>query len=274
MPAAAKPCALCLLNKPLLASHFLPAAIYKNLIDPTGPIKNMIASNLSKASEESKQVKQYLLCQDCEILFQQGGENWVLGRRLMPNGSFELRDLLRQATPVRTPEGASFFTLNTVPTVDNEQLPYFAASIFWRAAVTDWETPVGHYTKLAIEPAVVEELRKYLLGSGRFPADISILVIFSAADTPKQLTTLPNITTGPTEYQQFDWYMPGIGFTLLAGQVPAGMQAVSISQSPHCVAIDPKLDQRITAAGLKHAQESTATEKLQKKISQAGSDQN
>jgi hypothetical protein len=40
------------------------------------------------------------------------------------------------------------------------------------------------------------------------------------------------------------------------------------------VAIDPKLDQRITAAGLKHAQESTATEKLQKKISQAGSDQN
>jgi hypothetical protein len=185
MPAAAKPCALCLLNKPLLASHFLPAAIYKNLIDPTGPIKNMIASNLSKASEESKQVKQYLLCQDCEILFQQGGENWVLGRRLMPNGSFELRDLLRQATPVRTQQGASFFTLNTVPTVDNEQLLYFAASIFWRAAVTDWETPVGHYTKLAIEPAVVEELRKYLLGSGRFPADISILVIFSAADNPE-----------------------------------------------------------------------------------------
>jgi hypothetical protein len=39
-------------------------------------------------------------------------------------------------------------------------------------------------------------------------------------------------------------------------------------------AIDPKLDQRITAAGLKHVQESTATEKLQKKIDQAGSDQN
>jgi len=274
MPPTPKPCALCLLNKPLLASHFLPAAIYKNLIDPTGLIKNMIASNLSKASEESKQVKQYLLCQDCEILFQQGGESWVLGRRLMPNGSFELRDLLRQATPAGIQGGVSYFALNTVPTVDKEQLLYFAASIFWRAAVTDWETPAGHYTKLAIEPAVVEELRKYLLSSGPFPAAISILVILSAADTPKQLTTLPNIATKPTEYQQFDWYMPGISFTLLTGQVPAGMQAVSISRSPHCVAIDPKLDQRITAAGLKHVQESTPTEKLQKKIDQAGSDQN
>jgi hypothetical protein len=278
MPSPAKPCALCLLNKPLLASHFLPAAIYKNLIDPTGPIKNMIASNLSTAStasEESKQVKQYLLCQDCEICFQRGGENWILGRRLMPNGGFELRDLLRQATPVGTQGEASFFALNTVPSFEREQLLYFAASIFWRAAVADWETPVGHYTKLAVEPGVVEELRKYLLCSAPFPSDVcSIVVIFSAADAPKQLTTLPHATTGPTECQQFDWYMPGIGFTLLIGKLPVGMQAISVSQSPHCVAIDPKLDQRITAAGVKHAQESTATEKLQKKIDQTGSNQN
>lgn len=274
MQSAAKPCALCLQNKPLLASHFLPAAIYKNLIDPTGLIKNMIASNLSKASEESKQVKQYLLCQDCEIRFQQGGENWVLARRLMPDGSFELRDLLRQATPAGVREGASFFALNAVPAVEQEQLLYFAASIFWRAAVTDWETPVGHYTKLAIQPQVVEGLRKYLLGSGPFPADLSILIILSAADSPRQVTTLPNITNGTSEYQQFDWYMPGIGFTLLAGEVPAGMQALSISRSPHCVAIDPTLDKRITAAGVKHAQESAATEKLQKKLDQARANEN
>lgn len=270
----AKPCALCLESKPLLASHFLPAAIYKNLIDPAGPIKNMIASNLVTASEESKQVKQYLLCQDCEIRLQQGGENWVLGRRLMPNGDFELRDLLRKATPAVTQGDASFFALNTIPSVDKEQLLYFAASIFWRASVVDWETPVGHYPKLAVEPGVVEELRKYLLGSAPFPSDVSVVVIFSAANAPKQLTTLPNATTGPTEYQQFDWYMPGIGFTLLTGNVPVGMQAISVSRIPHCVAIDPKLDQRITAAGVKHAQVSTATEKLQKKIDQAGSNQN
>lgn len=266
MPSASKPCALCLRSKPLLDSHFLPAAIYKNLIDPTGLIKGMIASNLSSASEESKQVKQYLLCQDCEIRFQQGGENWILGRRLMPDGNFELRDLLRQASPVVTRKGASFFTLNTILTVEKEQLLYFAASIFWRAAVTDWETPVGHYTKLAIERNVVEGLRKYLLASAPFPENISVIIIFSAADMPRQVTTLPNITTGPTDYEQFDWYMPGIGFTLMTGNVPAGMQAISVSRTPHFVAIDPKLDQRITAAAVKHAKESTPTEKLQRKI--------
>lgn len=268
MPTIASTCALCLQNRPLLASHFLSAAIYKNLIDPSGLIKNMIASNLSKASEESKQIKQYLLCQDCEIRFQQGGENWVLARRLMPNGSFELRDLLQQAAPKGTRDGATFFTLDTVPTLDKEQLLYFAASIFWRAAVRDWETPVGHYAKLAIEPLVVEQLRKYLLTSGPFPADISLVIVFSAAATPAQLTTLPQITPGPSGYQQIDWYMPGIGFTLLTGKLPDGMQAISVARSPYCVAIDPKLDQRITRAGITHAKKSIATENLQKKIDQ------
>jgi hypothetical protein len=135
-------CALCLQEKPLLDSHFIPAAIYKNLIDPAGTIKNMIATNLSVASEESKQIKQPLLCQDCEILFRQGGESWVLGRRLMPNGTFLLRDLLRQTAPTGTRDGASFFTLNGIATIDHEKPLYFAASIFWRAAVTDWETPL------------------------------------------------------------------------------------------------------------------------------------
>jgi len=273
MLPSAKPCALCLLNKPLLASHFLPAAIYKNLIDPAGLISNMIASNLSTASEESRQVKKCLLCQDCEIRFQQGGENWVLGRRLMPDGRFELSDLLQQEKPVGTQGEVSIFALSTIPSVEIEQLLYFAASIFWRAAVTDWETPVGDYTRLAVDLAVVEKLRRYLMGSAPFPSDVFLSVIFSADNTPRQLTTMPSATAGAIEYQQFDWYMPGIGFTLLTGDVPVGMQAISVSRSPHYVAIDPKLDQRVTVAGIKHAQTSIATVKLQGKIDQAGTNQ-
>ena len=53
----------------------------------------MVATNLSTASEVSKQVEQYLLCQECEIRLQQGGENWVLGRRLMPSGAFPFEKL-------------------------------------------------------------------------------------------------------------------------------------------------------------------------------------
>jgi hypothetical protein len=270
MPSPNINCALCLQTKPLLDSHFIPAAIYKNLIDPTGPIKNMIATNLSVASEESKQIKQPLLCQQCEIRFQQGGESWVLGRRLMPNGTFVFRDLLQQANPVATKDGVSFFTLATVPTVDHEKLLYFAVSIYWRAAVSDWDTPLGHYSKLALDPVLIEQLRKYLLGTDLFPSSVVLTVVVSAATNPRDVTTLPQFVQEVTQYQQVDWIMPGIGFALLMGEnVPAPMQQISLSRSPYAIAISPVLDDRIEAAGAKHAQQSVATEKLQKKLDQA-----
>ncbi len=219
MTDTANPCALCLQSKPLLDSHFVPAAIYKNLMDPGGAIKNMIASNRSTASEQSRQVKQYLLCQDCEIRLQQGGESWVLARRFIPNGTFMLRDLLQQSTPAGARNGATFYTLSSVPTIEQPQLLYFGASIFWRAAVTDWETPVGRYTRLGLGAAFIEELRKYLIGIAPFPADLSLTVVLSASPTPLQATTLPNVTFSG-DYEQLDFYMPGIGFTLLSGTYP------------------------------------------------------
>lgn len=269
MSETTKACALCLQEKPLLDSHFVPASIYKNLINPGGIIKNMVATNLSTASEVSKQVKQYLLCQECEIRLQQGGENWVLGRRLMPSGAFPLREALQQTAPAGTRDGSSFYTLDIITSVDQDQLLYFAASVFWRGAVTDWETPLGHYPKLAMEESIVEDLRMYLLGSGSFPASASILAIISAADDPAQVTALPSITSGVTEYQQIDWIMPGTGFTLLTGEkVPETIRALSLSRSPYAIAISPGLDDRIRTAGIQHAQQSLATEKLQKKLDQ------
>jgi hypothetical protein len=262
-------CSLCLQAKPLLESHFIPAAIYKNLIDPTGTIKNMIATNFSVASEESKQIKQPLLCQECEIRFQQGGENWVLGRRFMPNGTFVLRDLLLQTTPVATRDGASFYTLATIPTIEHEKLLYFAASIYWRAAVTDWDTGLGHYPKLALEPTMSESLRKYLMGTDAFPVSAALTVLISAASAPRDVTSLPQFARDVTQYQQVDWIMPGIGFALLLGDnVPEGLHQISLSRSPYAVAISPLFDQRIDAVGAKHGQQSVPTEKLQKKLDQ------
>lgn len=272
MSSTTTACALCLQTKSLLESHFIPAAIYKNLIDPTGTIKNMIATNLSVASEESKQIKQSLLCQDCEIRFQQGGEHWVLSRRLMPDGTFALRDLLLQTTPVGTKDGESLFTLATVTSVDHEKLLYFAASIYWRAAAADWDTPFGHYPKLALAPSMVESLRKYLLGTDMFPSSAALTVMISAVSDPKDVTTLPKLAPAVVEYQQADWFMPGIGFSLLLGdKVPGGLHQISMSRSPYAIVISPRFDERIHAAGINHALQSTATEKLQKKLDQVQS---
>jgi hypothetical protein len=145
---------------------------------------------------------------------------------------------------------------------------YFGASIFWRAAITDWETPVGRYTRLGLGAAFIEELRKYLVGIAPFPADLSLTVVLSASPAPLQATTLPNVTFSG-DYEQLDFYMPGIGFTLLSGNVPESLKKISMSRSPYCIAIDPLLDQRINAAAAKHAEGSTPTDKLQKKIDQS-----
>ena len=114
----------------------------------------------------------------------------------------------------------------------------------------------------------MEELRKYLVGDAPFPGDVSLTVVLSASPTPLQATSLPNATFKSSNHEQFDFYMPGMGFTLLTGNVPEGLKAISVSRSPHCIAIDPLLDQRINAAAVKHAEGSIPTDKLQKKIDQ------
>jgi hypothetical protein len=127
----------------------------------------------------------------------------------------------------------------------------------------------GHYSRIAVGPSIIEGLRKSLLGIGPFPTLVSILAIISVADNPADLTTLPSVAPEATGYQQVDWIMPGIGFTFLNGnKVPEGMLAVSLSQSPYCLAISPTLADRIKAAGIMHEQGSVATEKLQKKLDQ------
>ena len=257
-------CALCLQTRPLLQSHFLPAALYKNLIDPGGAITNMIVSNQQTASEESKQVKQSLLCQECEIRLQQGGESWVLARRLMPDNSFALRDILRQHSPTGTRDGASFYGAGGISEIRPEQLVYFAASIFWRASVCDWNTPLGIYEQLVLGSEVKEGLRKFLLILGPFPDPIGILLLLSASSTPRQVVTLPVRTSSVTEWEHFEFYIPGMNFVMTIGN--DGVLNASLSRSPHVIAVDPRVDARIEKAGREHAARSTPTDKLKRKL--------
>ena len=232
-------CALCLESRALLESHFLPAALYKNLMDPDGIIKNMIVSNQKTASEESKQMKRDLLCQGCEIRFQQGGENWVLGKRLMPNDSFPLREILLKHPADETRNGGSFYKTDGLPEIKPVQLLYFAASIFWRASACDWDTPLGLYQQLVLPSDTKESLRRFLLGEEQFPQGVGILLILSASARPLDLMTLPALNTGETQWKQFEFYVPGMKFVMIVGS-SNGLN-LSLSRSPHAVAIDPKL---------------------------------
>src|ERR1017187_7750829 len=256
-------CALCHNVRPLLDSHFLPAAVYKNLLDPAGQIKNTIVSNGTTAAERSNQVSQPLLCQDCEILFQQGGESWVLGRRLMPDGSFRLRETLQAATPARTTaSGDTVYEAGGIQDIGPEQLVYFAASIFWRAGVADWRLPIGEYEKLTLAPSLIEALRKYLLGEQPLPSDVVILLHVSAAAQPIQATFLPYPVNG--DGQGFHFYIPGMLFTLVTGQGP--LIEASLAHHPNRLAISSVGDDFVRQAGLRHVASSQPTERLGRKL--------
>jgi hypothetical protein len=259
-------CALCRKSSELLGSHFLPAALYKNLRDDAGKIRNPILSNGQTASEESTQVRQPLLCQDCEIRFQQGGENWVLGKRLMPDGSFPLREILQRDPATGTKNGSEFYQASSIAEIRAEQLLYFAASIFWRAAVTGWETPLGHYNKLQIAPEMLEALRKYLMGEAHFPPTVAILLMISAKAKPLQTITLPQRNDNETAWEQYEFYVPGMSFILTSGNDKA--LSASLSSPPQLIAIDPNVDSRIEKAGREHAKKNTPTQNLQKKLQQ------
>lgn len=255
-------CALCRQHRELLKSHFMPAALYKNLLDPGGPIQNTIITNLETAAERSDQLKQPLLCQECEIRFQQGGESWVLARRLMPDGSFKLREILRQGKPTQTKDGASFYETAGIPEIEPEQLLYFAASVFWRASVGNWRSALGPYEKLPLGANVTEGLRQFLLKAADFPDDLAILLSLSASASPRQIMTLPQMV--PSSGKQFQFFIPGMNFALFDGN--EFVKRVSISRAPFVVAVDPRVDESIEEFGREHAARSVPTDRLKQKV--------
>ena len=162
MPTAA--CALCGTVVPLINSHFLPAALYQEMNEPTGAIQNMIVVRRDASFQSGDQFVMPLLCQACEILFQQGGEDWVLGMRYRSDGSFPLRDLLASATAVNSNAESSVYDVSTVVGMDVGKICYFAASLFWRAGIANWSTQFANAPQISIKTDLMVAFRDYLRG--------------------------------------------------------------------------------------------------------------
>ena len=124
------------------------------------------------------QASGYLLCAKCEGRFNTGGETWVIPRLWHDEAKFPLRQALlgHGGLPFSTSE-FSVFEAAKIATVRPEQLVYFAASIFWRAAVHDWQFHDRTTIRLKLGP-YEEAFRRYLLG-GRWPSN-AILFVSSA----------------------------------------------------------------------------------------------
>ncbi len=84
-------CKLCLMQKDLQDSHLLPAAMYKYIRVPLKRNPNPVIVGRKVTATSSRQVTDYLLCAECEELFNKNGEGETL--RWVWNGKTFLSEI-------------------------------------------------------------------------------------------------------------------------------------------------------------------------------------
>lgn len=197
---------------------------------------NPVIVTPNAAIQTSVQVSDFFLCKDCERLFSERGERWVLEHCWQADTSFPLRDSLRSAKPIHSGKtGSEIYSGATNPDVDVSKIAYFAASVFWRAAAHQFgpilrEKPM----RLTLGP-YEEKLRTYLLDQSRFPSDAALLVHVSPEkhEQAVEFALLPYPRQRRSGFVRYGFALPGVMFQLcLGGQIPAAINACCIVHSP------------------------------------------
>src|ERR1700728_4711680 len=122
-------CKLCLRDRELCDSHFLPKAVYRRFRKGSNRRPVVMTRNLVIASD--RQVHDYLLCSECEQRFS------VAERYVIPlmagDGGFPMREKLNGQPAL--PAGPYLRFAGKQVGLDTNKLAYFAVSMVWRAAV-------------------------------------------------------------------------------------------------------------------------------------------
>jgi hypothetical protein len=263
MPAAA--CALCGTIAPLINSHFLPAALYQEMNEPTGSIQNMIVVRKDATFQSGEQFVMPLLCQACEIRFQQGGEDWVLGMRYRSDGSFPLRDLLVSSNAVDSNTDSSVYEVSSVAGLDIAKICYFAASLFWRAGIANWSTRFANAPQISMKADLMTGFSDYLLGVGSFPAEAFLVVSVARESQPKRVL-LPPHKAQDVPFNRYEAHIPGMMFELFVNADPK-FSTFSISTPPGHIVLTDLICRRLTVLAISMIPNSELKGSLKKKLS-------
>jgi hypothetical protein len=177
-------CKLCLQEKELLKSHYVPSALYAS------PKKLEFATR-EGSGVVGKHIKVPLLCNECEGLFDRNGESEVL-RHIAPKSFkyFPLHEKLRLALPREECADISRFSGDDVG-VDMDKFAYFALSLVWRGAVHDWVMFDGTVRPRTMLGGFEEPIRQYLAGEATLPPDTAVIVIVCTDDEVRTIFTTP-----------------------------------------------------------------------------------
>ena len=164
----------------------------------------------------SHQVRDYLLCGDCEERFNSRGERWCLKYCDRGLGQFRLRAILASNLPRWDHGGFRVYEAAAIPAINTDALVYFGLSVFWRAAVHTWRTPDGD-VNINLGP-YAEQVRLFLLDERPFPGSVVITV---------RISDLGNLMWAPTQRNSSGFHvatfgMLGLVFNLAVGaRIPA-----------------------------------------------------
>jgi hypothetical protein len=224
-------CKLCLLEKDLQKSHLVPRSLYKKVRTSGQRNNDPLVLTAKSRRPSSHQLQDYLLCRDCEHLFNVNGENYVM-RLALASGRLPLLDILDKiTTPVQTNEWKSYSAADT-PQIERDKLAYFALSVFWRASVHTWHNEDGSTVRIELGTRYNEEIRKYLLGQTLVPAHAHLKVNV-CTDQVHQNMFFPPAANVKNKLRLFGFVACGIDFRFGIGKsVPGFLQRLSILKKP------------------------------------------
>ncbi len=174
-----------------------------------------------RAVPTAMQVKDYLLCAECEERFNKHGETWAAGQ-VYDGRYFPLLQRLTLALPfLETPKlrGVS----GVAAGIDTDKLAYFGLSILWRAAAHKWKMLDGRTTSVNLG-SYEDRIRRFLLGETKLPNDI-IVVATACTDWLSQGSFYTPCAVRGNPYTAYAFLARGISFTVLVGSdLPASMR--------------------------------------------------
>jgi hypothetical protein len=264
-------CALCLQTKELQESHYLPKGVYGACRASTLDNPNPVVISGGRAQQSQRQMKDYVLCRDCEQRFNKRGEQWVLKRIPKDYGDrFPLQDALKSCEPIRLGRGICLFPGAKMKEFDMAKLVYFAMSVFWRGAAHRWKAIEG-----GIPPAVhlgeyKELIRKFLMDQGPFPEGVALTVMVWPNDKVLNAALLPRPASA--DDGRYWFYIPGLGFILHLGKnVPSLIKERDSYHSPEkFVTVSVQFAGEVTRTVRRHLM-STDHSKLERMLQQISS---
>jgi hypothetical protein len=214
-------CGLCREEKDLKNSHLLPKALYRVLrsVTRSNPSPLAVAFTSASAWKTDKQVTKYFLCGGCEQLFHKKGEDWTLRHILRARRVFKLLDILEGIEPIETTMVAKVYSIVGVPEIDRSQLTYFAASVFWRGAATDWTISGQPVDPIRLGRQYTNKFQDFLLGRTPFPENCALGVEVCSQRISAAMTFItPAASATNNGYRTYRLVVPGVAFHLSVGQ--------------------------------------------------------